>query len=88
MRALLLACSGLLVSGCAMGWVRPNTTRAQTHDDTSYCNTAAYGKYPTKWVRIDSTDATQPSYDEDVNEDSRAEEARSCMLQKGYSKHW
>jgi hypothetical protein len=71
-----------------MGWVRTNTTRAQTHDDSAYCNIEAYGKWPTKWVWIQSTDATQPSYHEDINMTSRGEEVEFCMRQKGYTKHW
>jgi hypothetical protein len=68
-----------------MAWVRPNTTAEQTHDDSADCNIRAYGKYPERMVRIDSTSRNQPSRDEDTNSTLRDEEAKYCMRQKGYT---
>jgi hypothetical protein len=87
MRALIATWAALLLSGCAMGWVRPGTSFEQTHDDSSYCDIESYGKYPVNIVHVDSPSAHEP-YDVDTNRILRDNEAKYCMRQKGYTYQW
>ena len=74
-----------LVAGCAMGWVRPDTTAEQTRGDNAECQISAAGKYPPNIIRAGSLRPSEPSIDTDANELLRDEEAKYCMRQKGYT---
>jgi len=46
----LAAALTLVLSGCAMGWYRPNTTEAQFYQDRSACESQAAMAYPVTMV--------------------------------------
>ena len=83
--ALLFIAAEVLVTGCTMGWVRPNTTADQTRTDSSDCQIAAAGKYPPNVIRAGILRPAEPSTDTDANELLRNEEANYCMRQRGYA---
>lgn len=75
----------LLLTGCAAGWVRPNTSPDQAHAEDFACEVQAWGKYPHQNVHIDSDSLREPSRDLDPNTTIRGEEQKYCMRQKGYT---
>ena len=77
--------AAVLVSGCSMVWVRPNTTLEQTRNDNAECQISAAGKYPPNIIRAGSLRPGEPSIDTDANELLRDEEAKYCMRQRGYT---
>ena len=74
-----------LVASCALGWVRPNTSAEQTRGDNAECQISAAGMYPPNIIRAGSLRPGEPSIDTDANELLRDEQAKLCMLHKGYT---
>jgi len=72
---LSVAAAAALIAGCTMGWVRPNTSAEQSHEDYAECEISAAGRYP-PYIRGGSHDA---------NQDLRDEETKYCMRQRGYT---
>lgn len=74
----------LLISGCTLTWIRPNTSSQQMHQDYAECEITAYGKYPANMVHLSSESPREPSRDVDANTILRDEETKYCMRQRGY----
>ena len=84
LRGQPLLASLLLLSGCAAGWARPNTSPDQAHQDDFACQVEAW-KVSRQSVHIDSDEFREPSRDVDTNSTMRGEQAKYCMRQKGYT---
>jgi hypothetical protein len=68
-----------------MGWVRPNTTAEQSHEDNVECQISAAGRYPPNIIKAGSLRPGEPTIDTDANQVLRDEETKLCMEQKGYA---
>jgi hypothetical protein len=84
-RVAIAAAVAALVAGCTMGWVRPNTTAEQSHEDNVECQISAAGRYPPNIIKAGSLRPGEPSIDTDANQVLRDEETKLCMEQKGYA---
>jgi len=96
-RKALFPClsSVIIVTGCAMGWTRPNTTETEYQQDLFACKKEVAIMYPVSMAAPSSETncqkngnqvncTTTPTQQTDVNEHARSSAGITCMRAKGY----